>query len=168
MANNMGNALIDKVIQVCGSPAEAARRLGVSRVVVHEVQHGKKQMSPELAVLCAELIGADPYREAAVAMVANCKDPEKAERLNRAFHLPRLAGGVAMLLIFVIGGLVPGDNVSAKSISQQLTGYTSWQLCRRIVRFFVLMARETIGATVKPGTRTIDQAGHRHCGLKWL
>lgn len=163
----MGNALIDKVIQMCGSPAEAARRLGVSRVVVHEVQHGKKQMSPELAVLCAELVGADPYREAAVAMVANCKDPDKAERLNRAFHLPRLAGGVVMLLIFVIGGLVPSDNASAKSISQQLTTYTSWQLWCRIVRAFVLMARGNIGATGKPGTRTSCQAGTGHYGLIW-
>lgn len=126
----MGNALIDKVIQVCGSPAEAARRLGVSRVAVHEVQHGKKQMSPELAVLCAELIGADPYREAAVAMVANCKDPQKADRLNRAFHLPRLAGGVAMLLVFVIAGLAPVDNASAKGISAELTGYTSSQVSK--------------------------------------
>lgn len=125
----MGSSLIDKAIKVCGSQAEVARRLNVSRVAVHEIQRGKKQMSPELAVLCAEIVGDDPYRAAALAMVENCKDQEKAERLTRAFHLPRLAGGVAMLLFFVVigGGLI--SESKAGGVNQQLTVYTLLQVC---------------------------------------
>lgn len=121
----MGHSLIDKAVEICGSGAELARRIGVSRVTVHLMQTGKAPLSPEVAALCAEVIGADPYREAAKAMVDGCKDPKKAERLTRAFHLPRLAGGVAMLLTFVLSaGFCPND-ASAKSVKTDLTVYTS-------------------------------------------
>lgn len=163
----MAQSLIDKVIEKCGSQAEAARRLDVTRANISLIASGKVQLSPELAALCAEIVGEDPYRCAAEAMALNCKDRNKAERLNRAFHLPRLAGGAAMLLIFLALGASCPDSASAKSVREHLTVYTSWQLCRRMVRFFVLMTRGTIGATVKPGTRTGYQAGTGHCGLCW-
>ena len=88
-SNNMGHSLIDRAIEVCGSGAELARKLNVSRVTVHQMQTGKAKLSPEMAALCAEIVGDDPYRAAAIAMVENCRDKEKAERLTRAFHLPR-------------------------------------------------------------------------------
>lgn len=128
---------------------------------------GSKQLSPEAAALAAHIVGSDPYREAAEAMVKNCKDARKAERLTQAFHLPRSIGGAVMLLIFVASGLFGTADVSAKSINPELTVYTSWQLWCRIVRAFVLMARGNIGATGKPGTRTSCQAGTGHCGLYW-
>lgn len=164
----MAQSLIDKVIEKCGSQAEAARRLDVTRANISLIASGKVQLSPELAALCAEIVGEDPYRCAAEAMVLNCKDRKKAERLNRAFHLPRLAGGAAMLLISLALGASCPDSASAKSVREHLTVYTSWQLWCRIVRVFVLMARGTIEATGKPGTRTGCQAGNGHCGLTWL
>lgn len=163
----MGHSLIDKAVETCGSGAELARRIGVSKVTVHLMQSGKAPLSPEVAALCAEVIGADPYREAAKAMVEGCKDPKKAERLTRAFHLPRLTGGVAMLLISVISAVLCPNDASAKQVRSDLTVYTLWQLWYRIVKGFVLMARGTIGATDTPGTRTHCQAGNGHCGLYW-
>lgn len=127
----MAKSLIDKVIEKCGSQAEAARRLDVTRANISLIASGKVQLSPELAALCAEIVGEDPYRCAAEAMVLNCKDRNKAERLNRAFHLPRLAGGAAMLLISLALGVSCPDSVSAKSVREHLTVYTLWQLLRR-------------------------------------
>lgn len=161
----MAKSLIDKVIEKCGSQAEAARRLEVTRANVSLIASGKVQLSPELAALCAEIVGEDPYRCAAEAMVLNCKDRNKAERLNRAFHLPRLAGGAVMLLISLALGVSCPDSASAKSVREHLTVYTSWQVWCRIVRGLVLMARRAIGATGMPGTRTSCQAGGGHWGL---
>lgn len=139
----------------------------MSRSMMSQLMDGSKQLSPEAAALAAHIVGSDPYREAAEAMVKNCKDARKAERLTQAFHLPRSIGGAVMLVIFVIGGLFGTADVSAKSINPGLTDYTLRQMWCRIVRAFVLMARGTIGATGKPGTRTCCQAGTGHCGLSW-
>lgn len=102
--------VLDRASRVCGSDAELARRVNVSRVTISRIRSGLLKISPEMAAELADVAGLDPYEVVAAAMIENAKTPEKAERLRRVF-LSRGGSGVAgMLAICVsLGLLTPSD-----------------------------------------------------------
>lgn len=95
--------LIDEAVRKCTTSAELARRIGVHRSEITELQSGRRQISPVTVGLLAdvlELDGEEARRLAVLAIVAGAKG-EKAGVLRRAFFVcwgTGVACGVAMLL----------------------------------------------------------------------
>lgn len=141
----MKESLIDKASRICGSDAALARKLDTSRTTVNKLRAGSMKISPETAALLAEIVGSDPYRAAAEAMIAGQKDPKKAERLTKAFHFATIAGVVTTLLF----SSTNADEREYVTVTRQLTSYTLWKVLGSCLRLFVLIAR-----------RTIEQANH--------
>ena len=86
------DSLIDRAIKTCGSGAELARRIGVSRVTVHQLKERKMKISAELAVLMAAVVRDDVYYAVERVMLEMAK-PDMASRLAGAFHHPLAATG---------------------------------------------------------------------------
>ena len=86
------DTLIDRAITACGSGAELARRIGVSRVTVHQVKTRKLKISAELAVLLAAVVRDDVYFAVEQVMLEMAR-PDMASRLAGAFHRPLAATG---------------------------------------------------------------------------
>jgi DNA-binding XRE family transcriptional regulator len=86
------DTLIDRAIAACGSGAELARRIGVSRVTVHQLKTRKLKISAELAVLLAAVVRDDVYFAVERVMLEMAR-PDMASRLAGAFHRPPVATG---------------------------------------------------------------------------
>lgn len=86
------DTLIDRAITACGSGAELARRLGVTRATVNDLKHRRLKISAELAVLLAAVVRDDVYFAVEQVMLEMAK-PDMASRLAGAFHRPPEAAG---------------------------------------------------------------------------
>ncbi len=86
------DTLIDRAIAACGSGAELARRIGVSRVTVNQLKNRKLKISAELAVLLAAVVRDDVYFAVEQVMLEMAR-PDMAARLAGAFHRPLEAAG---------------------------------------------------------------------------
>lgn len=55
-----GQLLIDKAAKTCSSDAELARKLKLSRAHISMMRDGKRTVTPEIAVLLADMVNIDP------------------------------------------------------------------------------------------------------------
>lgn len=95
----LGQSLIDKAAQVCGSDAELARRLGVHRVVIAEMRSGKRAISPATAAELADIAGDDAREAAIAAVIESAKGTRRESRLRDVLG-KALAAGVAGVWVF--------------------------------------------------------------------
>lgn len=86
------DTLIDRALTTCGSGAELARRLGVTRATVNDLKHRRLKISAELAVLLAAVVRDDVYFAVEQVMLEMAR-PDMASRLAGAFHRPLVAAG---------------------------------------------------------------------------
>jgi len=125
-----GRTLIDRASKVCGSDAELARRLDVSRAAISQMRSGKAKVSPELAIELCALLQLDPLPVLELTMVENAT-PARAERIKAAFGPAVQAGAAAMLLFFAsVEPTVPSpsDKRTERPVKRGLTEYTLWRL----------------------------------------
>lgn len=90
-----GRMLIDKAIKVCGTEAELARRLDVSRAMVNMLAKGKRPLSPEMAGLLAEITGEEIAPAVLEAVLDGFSKSERGQRVREAMHTAFLVGAAA-------------------------------------------------------------------------
>lgn len=133
------DSLIDRALKICeGSAAELGRRIGVSRVTVHNLKTRKMKLSVETAALLAAVVHDDPHY-AMETVAIEMAEPGLAARLTAAFHrTARASGAVETLLI----SDEPPERTGINHVKRKLTVYTlSWM-------FSTL--RDAIGAIHRP------------------
>jgi len=90
--------LIDEAIEICGSQAALAKRLGMQQQDIHKLATGKRPFSPEVIGLLCDVVGVEPtesQRMALAAVIENPKNASKAEVLRRAFFVSLTGFAVA-------------------------------------------------------------------------
>lgn len=112
----LAQTLIDKAVEMCGSQAELARRMGVYPTDITKLKSGDRPLSPEIAAELADIAGEDARNAAIEAIIernaANRKGHMLKEILGKA-----LAAGVAAMCLFSYSE----DSVSAtKTIAKPL------------------------------------------------
>lgn len=104
----LAQTLIDKAVEMCGSQAELARRMGVYPTDITKLKSGDRPLSPEIAAELADIAGEDARNAAIEAIIernaANRKGHMLKEILGKA-----LAAGVAGMCLFSYSG----DSISA-------------------------------------------------------
>lgn len=88
-----GKNLIDKARVLGFSDAYIAERIGVSRSYLSHVAADRKTLSPEAAALVAVICGEDATEALRAQTVANEKNPERREKLQRALFRTAALGG---------------------------------------------------------------------------
>lgn len=81
----LGQTLIDKAADLCGSRYKLAKRLGVSQSTLSVMASGKKPLSPGLAGRIADVAGLDAKEAALTALIAQEKDEAAKLELCRVF-----------------------------------------------------------------------------------
>lgn len=95
--------LIDKASQICGSDAELARQLKISRSLVSLMKSGDRQVTPEIATLLADIAGENARDAAIDAVIENARGTQR-EGVLREILGKALAAGVAGVLAFSYSG----------------------------------------------------------------
>lgn len=89
--------LIDRASEMCGGDAALARELKCSRSLVCLMKKGERTVTPEIAIILADMLNEDvdlALRQAHIAAAANSKNGSRiAEILGKGLA----AGAVAML-----------------------------------------------------------------------
>lgn len=89
--------LIDRASEMCGGDAALARELKCSRSLVCLMKKGERTVTPEIAIILADMLNEDvdlALRQAHIAAAANSKNGSRiAEILGKGLT----AGAVAML-----------------------------------------------------------------------
>jgi transcriptional regulator with XRE-family HTH domain len=148
--------LLARARQLGHSDAELARRIGVHRSYLSQVSLGQVKLSPEAAILLADIAGVDPHDALIGTIVANQRDPEKAERLKKALFVCWVLG---VALTFH-----PDDAAAsteqASSFAGQNTHRAQWltQMLHALIRWLGL-DKEHLALTVPPGIRNAALAG---------
>lgn len=96
-------SLIDEAARVCGGYAALARALETTPQRVDQWKHGKRPITPETVALMCDLMqlpGEEARRLAALAIIENPKNAERAGVLRRAFFVCLATGGVALPQLF--------------------------------------------------------------------
>lgn len=104
----LGQTLIDRAAEVCGSDAALARRMGIYPADVSNLRAGKRPLSPELAAELADIAGQDARQAVIDAVIERNMHSRKGEAL-RSILGKGLAVGVVGMLAFSYSG----DSISA-------------------------------------------------------
>ena len=118
----LGKTLIDKATKVCGSETAVAKRIGTSQQALSSMKHGKREISPETAVLLADIAKENAIQAMIDAVIERNKTGQKAEKI-RAILGKGLAVGGAAMLVFFCGGITNG---ATEARATELTHYTSY------------------------------------------
>ena len=95
--------LIDRAAKKCNSYAELARKVGVSPAIVSMMRSGKRQISPEMAAVLADIAGEDA-RQAAIDAVIEGARGTRREGVLREILGKALAAGVVGMLVTSYSG----------------------------------------------------------------
>lgn len=113
----LGQTLIDKASKVCGSDAELARRIGVYPPDISNLRAGKRELSPEMAALIADVAGLDPQQAVIDAVIERNKTGQKAEQIRQILGKATAAGAAAMLLFFYGAPLFSAMGIEAPELT---------------------------------------------------
>lgn len=104
---NTVKSLIDKAAKLCGSEANAARRIGTSPQALSDMKHGKREMSPETAALLADIANEDARQAVIDAVIERNKTGPKAELIRQILGKVQ-AAGVAGAWLISLSALISG------------------------------------------------------------
>lgn len=110
-------ALIDKASEVCKSDAEMARRLNVSRATVSLLRSGKREISPEMAAMLADIAGEDAVQATINAVIDGATGTPREGVLREILGKALAAGGAAMLGSSYKIDSMSATNSAAKSLT---------------------------------------------------
>ena len=96
---NPVETLIASAVNKCGSQSALARELGVTRQQVNFWVTGRQELSPENAVLLADIAGTDPAQAVIDAVIMRNKTGPKAERVRDILGKAVAAGVVGASLL---------------------------------------------------------------------
>lgn len=92
----VAQSLIDKAIEICGSAAEVARKLGIDRAEITRLKKGQRPLSPELAAEIADIAGEDARQAVIDAVIERNADSRKGPLLRDILGKAQAAGGAAV------------------------------------------------------------------------
>lgn len=95
--------LIDKAVEVCGSQAELARRMGIFPADVHNMQANKRPISPETAAELADIAGDDARQAVIDAIIIRNATNRRGAHLKEILGKALAAGVVGMWLFSYSG-----------------------------------------------------------------
>ena len=121
---NLGKTLIDKAAANCSSYNELAAKLGTSKQALSSMKQGKREISPETAVLLADIAKENAIQAMVDAVIERNKTGQKAEKIRAILGKVLAVGGAAML-VFFYGGITNGTTEAGAT---ELTRYTSYKV----------------------------------------
>lgn len=75
--------LIDNAAKICGSQRALSLRLGLQQSQVSEMRTGSRTISPEVAILIADVSGANVTDAAMAAIIENGNGTVRGEEIKR-------------------------------------------------------------------------------------
>lgn len=118
--------LIDKAVEMCGSQAELARRMGVYPTDITKLKSGERPLSPEVAAELADIAGEDARQAAIDAIIERNSETRKGDKLKEILGKVRAAGEAAVLgSSYSVGSIyamekTPINNFIMQNVSQRI------------------------------------------------
>lgn len=74
--------LIDTASKVCGSQSALSNRLGIQKSQMSEMRTGSRSIAPEVAILIADVAGANVTDAALAAIIENSDGTPRGEQIK--------------------------------------------------------------------------------------
>lgn len=89
--------LIDRASEMCGGDSALARELQCSRSLVCLMRKGERAVTPEMAIILADMLNEDVDLALRQAHIAAAENSKNGQRIKRILGKGLAAGAVAML-----------------------------------------------------------------------
>ena len=93
----LGQILIDRAVEICGTAKELARRTGMTPADISKLRAGKRPLSPEIAAEIADVAGMDARQAAIDAIIERNAETRKGVLLAEILGKGQAVGVAAML-----------------------------------------------------------------------
>lgn len=91
--------LLDRAVILCGGQAALARQLGTKPPAITEMKKGKRPITPDTAILLADIAGGDPIEAMREARILQPDTGPKADRIRAILGKGKAGGAAAVLLL---------------------------------------------------------------------
>lgn len=112
--------LLDNAAKKCGSDAELARRIDVSRSLISILRSGKQPITPEIAGLLAEITGDDIAKAVLRATLDQMAKTKRGQRVREAIKERFLDGAKVAFVIFATVGMTTFSEPSQSTINHSI------------------------------------------------
>lgn len=114
---NPVQTLLDRAIHVCKGQAELARRLGTKPPAITEMKKGRRAITPDTALLLAEITGDDPIQAMIDARILQPGASANDARIRDILGKGRAAGEAAVSLLCYLAASIPAMVLAANHLT---------------------------------------------------